>query len=195
MDSNGSTEACRIITADIDEIEKRGAVPDLAGYEPVLRDHARKLIGPRLRPILAPSDLMQETLLIAVRRLAEVSGRPSRQVLAWLLRTMRFRLMRFVRDHRTELAASADPATRAVEPSGGSTPVLSRLVREEMRATLLATIGLLEEQDRQILRWIYLEKRTTAEIAARLGRTESAVRGLHHRAIGHLRGLFEAHLP
>ena len=64
-----------------------------------------------------------------------------------------------------------------------------------MRATLLASIDLLEEQDRQILRWIYLEKRTTAEIAARLGRTESAVRGLHHRAVGHLRRQIEARLP
>ncbi len=191
----GPTEASRIVTTDVDEIAEKGVVLDLAGYEPVLRDHARKLIGPRLRPILAPSDLMQETLLIAVRRLAEVSGRPSRQVLAWLLRTMRFRLMRFVRDHRTELAASADSANQDVEPSGGSTPVLSRFVREELRTTLLATIELLDEQDRQILRWIYLEKRATAEIAARLGRTESAVRGLHHRAIGHLRLLFEAHLP
>ena len=192
---DGSGEAFHIITTDVDEIGARGPVPDLAGYEPLLRDRARRLIGPRLRPILAPSDLMQETLLIAVRRLAEVSGRPSRQVLAWLMRTMRFRLMRFVRDHRTELVAPADPATREVEPPAGSTPILSRLVREEMQATLLATIELLEEQDRQILRWIYLEKRTTAEIAASLGRTESAVRGLHHRAIGHLRRLFEDRLP
>ncbi len=179
----------------MDELDERGPVPDLAGYEPVLRDRARKLIGARLRPILAPSDLMQETLLIAVRRLAEVSGRPSRQVLAWLLRTMRFRLMRFVRDHRTELGTPTDPATQDFEPSSGSTPVLSRLVREEMRANLLAMIELLDEQDRQILRWIYIEKRETAEIASRLGRTESAVRGIHHRAIGHLRRLFEVHLP
>jgi RNA polymerase sigma factor (sigma-70 family) len=184
-----------MVTADLEESEASGSVPDLTGFEPVLRDRARRLIGPRLRPILAPSDLMQETLLIAVRRLSEVTGRPSRQVLAWLLRTMRFRLMRFVRDHRTELTIPADPATRDAEPSGDSTPVLSRLVREEMRATLLATMERLDEQDRQILRWIYLEKRATAEIAARLGRTESAVRGLHRRAIIHLRRLFEAQLP
>ena len=190
-----SWEAFHIITAHVDETEGGGPVRDLAGYEPALRDHARRWIGPRLRPILAPSDLMQETLLIAVRRLAEVSGRPSRLVLAWLLQTMRFRLMRFVRDHRTELATPADPTNRDVERPGGSTPILSRLVREEMRATLLATIERLEEQDREILRWIYLERQTTAEIAARLGRTESAVRGLHHRAVGRLRRLFEEHLP
>ena len=115
-------EAFPIVTADVDEIEERGPVPDLAGYEPALRDHARRLIGPRLRPILAPSDLMQETLLIAVRRLAEVSGRPSRLVLAWLLRTMRFRLMRFVRDHRTELATPADPTTPGCRAAGRLDP-------------------------------------------------------------------------
>src|SRR5690349_21797787 len=66
----------------------------LAGFEPVLRTQARRLIGPRLRKVLASSDLLQETLLIAVQRFATISGRPSPQVLAWLLRSMRFRLMR-----------------------------------------------------------------------------------------------------
>src|SRR5437763_923122 len=67
----------------------------LAVFEPVLRTQARRLIGPRLRPLLASSDLLQETLSIAVRRFAELSGRPARQVLAWLLRSMQFRLMRY----------------------------------------------------------------------------------------------------
>ena len=52
-------------------------------------------------------------VLIAVRRFAELSGRPPRQVLAWLLSTMRFRLMRYVRDHRAELAGEG-PELRAV---------------------------------------------------------------------------------
>src|SRR4051812_44136599 len=77
---------------------------EFAQFEPALRARARQLIGARLGRVLGPSDLIQETLLIAVRRFAALSGRPARQVLAWLLRSMRFRLMRYVRDHRDELA-------------------------------------------------------------------------------------------
>src|SRR5262249_448961 len=77
---------------------------ELARFEPVLRARARRLIGARLRPVLASSDLLQETLSLAVRRFAELSGRPARQVLAWLLRSMQFRVLRYVRDHRAELA-------------------------------------------------------------------------------------------
>ncbi|WP_435009442.1 RNA polymerase sigma factor [Tundrisphaera lichenicola] len=187
-----SIDAGKPVSSGDGEEPQRFVDPNLGQYEPALLDRARKLIGPKLRPLIAPSDLLQETLLIAVRRVAEVSGRPSRQVLAWLLQTMRFRLMRYVRDHRTELDTQAEPT---VEPVGDSTSVTSRLIQAELIETMLSRFELLPEADRKLLLWIYVERLDTAEIAARLGRTESAVRGLHHRAIGRLRGLFEAERP
>jgi RNA polymerase sigma-70 factor, ECF subfamily len=160
---------------------------ELARFEPLLRARARRLIGPRLRPVLASSDLLQETLSIAVRRFAELSGRPARQVLAWLLRSMQLRLMRHVRDHHEELSGRRgdSPAGELAAPT--STPALSRLVREEVREALRELIGTLPEPERRVIVLVYQERQPTAEIAAELGRSEGAVRALHQRAVRRLR--------
>jgi RNA polymerase sigma-70 factor (ECF subfamily) len=145
--------------------------------------------------MLASSDLLQETLSIAVRRFAELSGRPARQVLAWLLRSMQFRLMRYVRDHRDELAGRQG-ASAAGEPAArSSSPALSRMAREEIREALRERIGTLPEAERRVIVLLYEEKRSTAEIAAELGRSEGAVRALHQRAVRRLRQQFGERRP
>ena len=160
---------------------------ELARFEPILRARARRLIGERLRPVLAPSDLLQETLSIAVRRFAELSGRPPRQVLAWLLRSMQFRLMRYVRDHRDELAGHQGRSAAGELAARSSSAALSRMVREELRGALRELIEALPEAERRVILLLYQEKQTTAEIAAELGRSEGAVRALHQRAVRRLR--------
>jgi RNA polymerase sigma factor (sigma-70 family) len=140
--------------------------------------------------VLASSDLLQETLSIAVGRFAELSGRPARQVLAWLLRSMQFRLMRYVRDHRDELAGRQEGSAAGELAARSSSPALSRLVREEIREALRERIGTLPEAERRVVVLLYQEKRTTAEIAAELGRSEGAVRALHQRAVQRLRHQF-----
>jgi RNA polymerase sigma-70 factor (ECF subfamily) len=163
---------------------------ELARFEPALRARARRLIGARLRPVLASSDLLQETLSIAVRRFGELSGRPARQVLAWLLRSMQFCLMRYVRDHREELAGRQGGSAAGEPTAATSTPALSRLVREEVREALRELIDTLPEAERRVVVLLYQERRTMAEIAADLGRSEGAVRALHQRAVRRLRQQF-----
>lgn len=166
-----------------------GSQVDLAACEDALRARARRLVGPRLRRLVAPSDLLQDTMLIAVRRYAEISRMPPRQAMAWLSQTMRFRLLRRLRDARAELEGVESRGGLVPQVAADSTPPLSRLVRRELQAALLARIDELDELDRRVLRWIYVDRLETAAIAERLGRSESAVRGLHHRAIRRLRAL------
>lgn len=168
---------------------------DLARFEPVLRARACRLIGTRLRHVVGPSDLLQETLLIAVRRFAELSGRPARQVLAWLLSSMQLRLMRHVRDHRDELAGHAGNVAAGDLVARSSSPALGRMVRDEVLGTLQELIETLPEAERRVIVLLYREKRTTAEIAADLGRSEGAVRALHQRAVRRLRERFGDRLP
>jgi RNA polymerase sigma-70 factor (ECF subfamily) len=163
---------------------------ELARFEPVLRARARRLIGARLRHLLGSSDLLQDTLLIAVRRFEELSGRPPRQVLAWLLRSMQFRLMRYVRDHQDELTDKDGVITSSDVAARSSTPALSRMVREEIRGALRELVEMLPEVERRVIVLLYQEKRTTAEIAVELGRSEGAVRALHQRAVRRLRERF-----
>jgi RNA polymerase sigma factor (sigma-70 family) len=155
----------------------------LAEFEPALLARARRLIGPGIRHLIAPSDLLQETLLIAVRRFAELSGKPRRQVLSWLLSSMQYRLMRQVRDHRADLRREEFGTNEA----GGSSSPAGRLIREEVRESLRDLIDGLPEPEKRVVLRIYVDRRPTAEVAAELGRTEGAVRAIHQRAIRRLR--------
>src|SRR5262249_9491901 len=163
---------------------------ELARFEPILRARARRLIGARLRPVLASSDLLQGTLAIAVRRFPRPSGRPGRQALARLLRAVQCRLMRYVRDHRDELAGRQGGSAAGELAARSSSPALSRMVREEIREALRERIGTLPEAERRVIVLLYQEKRTTVEIAAELGQSEGAVRALHQRAVQRLRQQF-----
>ncbi|WP_435011405.1 RNA polymerase sigma factor [Tundrisphaera lichenicola] len=168
---------------------------ELAAIVPLLRSRAQRLIGKRLGQWVAPSDLVQETLLIAVRRFAEISGRPARQVLAWLLQTMQFRLMRYVRDHRDELVRPERDCGSRDEGARSSTAVLGRMVRSEVGGILFAQIETLPEAERRVVEILYRENRTTTEVAAELGRSEGAVRALHQRALRRLRVRFGVDRP
>lgn len=164
-----------------------GEADVLTRFEPALRARARRMIGVRLLRVVGPSDLLQETNLIAVRRFAELAGRPPREVLAWLLRTMQFRLMRHVRDHRAELAGKATGPGVEDLSAPSSAVALDRIVREEVREVLARRIDALPDPERVALVQIYQERRTTADVALELGRTEGAVRALHQRAVRRLR--------
>lgn len=169
--------------------------PDqLSAFIPQLRARAHGLIGPKLNPFVAPSDLLQETLLIAVRNFATVSGRPSRQVLAWLSQVMRHRLLRHLRKHRRELGGAVEGAPE-VEPNASPRAALSRLVLVELRGELLDAIAALPEPERAVIVAIYKERVGTAEVARRLGRTEGAVRAIHQRAVKRLRKKLEGWSP
>jgi RNA polymerase sigma-70 factor (ECF subfamily) len=164
----------------------RGDVDELATFMPQLRARARNLIGPKLRPLVGSSDLLQETLLAAVRDFAALSGRPGREILAWLNQAMMYRLLRNLRKHRRELEGERAIAP-ATEPFSRSREPLSHMVLEEMRDGVLIAIEALPELERIVMVALYKERRTIPEIAALLGKTDGAVRALHQRAVKRLR--------
>src|SRR3954471_13172782 len=121
-----------------------GDADELATFMPQLRAKARSLIGPRLRPLVGSSDLLQETLLAAARNLAALSGRPRREVLGWLNQVMLYRLPCFLRKHRREPAGEPAPAP-GTAPCARARQPLSHLVLEEVRAGVLAAIEALPD--------------------------------------------------
>ena len=165
---------------------RQGETDRLAAFVPQLRARAHGLIGPKLNQFVAPSDLLQETLLIAVRNFAAVSGRPSRQVLAWLSQVMHYRLLRHLRKHRREMERTVK-GLPGVEPHASSRAGISRLVLDELRGEILTAIDALPEPERAVTVALYKERVGTAEVAQRLGRTEGAVRAIHQRAVKRLR--------
>jgi RNA polymerase sigma-70 factor (ECF subfamily) len=192
---------------DSEQLLQRTAQGDQAARQQLLvRHQARllRLIGLRLDRRLAaridPSDVLQEALLEAVRRLPDYLLQRPLPFYPWLrqlaldrladlhrlhVRTQRRsvgREERLVLDEQSALELANRLLARDSSPS-------ARLQRSELRTRLEAALARLGERDREILVLRHLEQLSAAEIAAVLGIREGAVYTRHLRALERLRGL------
>jgi RNA polymerase sigma-70 factor (ECF subfamily) len=182
------------------------------GGDPAARDELLRRHRPRLRQLVAlrldrrlaaridPSDVVQEALAEAARKLAAYLRQRPLPFYPWLRRLALERVNRLYREHvragkrsvlREECAFGPLPDESALElidrlrRSGSS--VGSRLRREELRAYLQAALDRLTPADREVLVLRHVEQMDTGEVAAVLGITESAVKMRHLRAVDRLR--------
>jgi RNA polymerase sigma-70 factor (ECF subfamily) len=173
------------------------------------RDRLRRMIAARLDRRLAarldPSDVVQETLADAARRLPDYLRDRPLPFYPWLFRLAADRLARTHRDHvastvrgigREEridgLSRDEAIASRwADRLAAGETTPGRRLVREERRLLLAGAIERMDEADREILGLRYLDRLAFDEIAAVLEIGLSAAKMRHLRALDRLRRLLE----
>ena len=94
-------------------LDAEAAPRSLERYADYLRLLARLQIDPRLRSKLDPSDMVQQTLLVAYEKLSQFRGQSHAELAAWLrtilARTLAQATRRFVR-HRAERAGSLETA-------------------------------------------------------------------------------------
>jgi RNA polymerase sigma-70 factor (ECF subfamily) len=194
---------------DTEELIERVARGDGAARQQLLARHRarlRQMIAVRLdRRVAArvdPSDVVQEALADAARKLsAYVRERPL-PFYPWLRRLAWERLVKVHRRHlrtRRRNASREEPgvlnlpdesaaelAQRLV--SFGSSPS-RQLLRAELRERVRAALADLGERDREVLVLRYLEQLSTRDVAAVLGISEGAVKVRHLRALERLRRL------
>jgi RNA polymerase sigma-70 factor (ECF subfamily) len=203
--------------------------PDEPETEALIRDAARgderargqllechrqrlcRMVGLRLDRRLAPrldaSDIVQEALADAGRKLEDYLRNPPLPLYPWLHRLAAERL---AQAHRRHLAAQGRTVERE-QPGGlavaeesalqladrlvasGTSPSQG-LIREELRQQLRQALTLLPAIDREILVMCYLEGLSFAEIAAILDITEGAAKVRHVRALGRIRKLMDGNL-
>lgn len=169
-----------------------------------LRQMVQMRLDRRVTARVDPSDIVQEALVDAARKLdAYLRDRPL-PFYPWLHRLAAERL---AQAHRRNLGAQARTVAREQPggrlPSGDSAhPLVERLVdsgagpirrllREELRQGLGESLGRLGAKDREVLVMYYLEGLAFAEVAAILGITENAAKVRHFRALERLRKLME----
>lgn len=192
---------------DTDVLLTRISQGDADARQQLLQRHRtrlRQMIGLHLDRRLAgrvdPSDIVQETLADADRKLpAYVRVRPL-PFYPWL---RRLALERLSKAHRRHLhtdkrsAAREEPgilnlpdesavllASRLIDP--GSSPS-QQLLRAEQREQIQAALARLAPRDREVLLLRYLEELSTRDIAAVLDISEGAVKVRHLRALQRLR--------
>jgi RNA polymerase sigma-70 factor (ECF subfamily) len=154
----------------------------------------------RLNARVDPSDVVQEALAQADRRLDDYMRDRPLPFYPWL---RQFAWDGLGRAHREHVRADRRSVTRE-EPAGlpdeSALQLAERLIdsrggpsahvrREELRARVRATLARLPERDREVLVLRHLEQLTTAESAAVLGVSEGAVKMRALRAAQRLHDL------
>ena len=179
---------------------------DEAAREQLLVRHRARLrqmvalrLDRRLFARLDPSDVVQEALAEAARRLPDYLRDRPLPFYPWLRRLTADRLAVLYRRHvraanravgREEPPLPDESAQRLAErlcarPSAPS----ARLRRQERRDRVRSALAALPERDREVLVLRYLEELSVAEIAAVLELAESAVYARHLRALKRLKAI------
>jgi RNA polymerase sigma-70 factor, ECF subfamily len=165
----------------------------LDSFRPYIRVLVRALRDDRLRGKIDDSDLIQDALLEAHRHFAAFRGTTVAELVVWLrrivVRAANRTLRSFLHTGKRD-AARERPLGEEMDLVGGSDVSPSALaIRHEEAARMADALGRLPEDMQQVLLARHVDDLPHAAIAARLGRSEPAVRMLYLRALRCLREL------
>jgi RNA polymerase sigma-70 factor (ECF subfamily) len=194
---------------DTDELLNRSARGDVVARDELLVRHRPRLkqlvsyrMDRRLAARIDPSDVVQEVLAEAARRLPQYLHERPLPLYPWLRQLACDQLIVLYRRHvqaqrrsvsREEadfLALPEESACRLAERLADSASSPSkRLTRKEARQRVQTALRQLAAADREVLELRHLEQLSVAEVAAVLGINAAAARTRHLRALQRLRAL------
>lgn len=196
--------------AETEELLNRARDGDRGAVEELLtrhRESLRRLIALRLDAALArrvdASDIVQDAMLEASRRLDDYLKKPGMPFHLWLRNIGLDRLIDAHRRHRKAQRRSMDreqPMHAAAWAEQSSLDLLAALVdpeltpasaamREELRQRFEAALTELDDDDREVIRMRHLEQLSNKELAQAYGISEPAAAMRYIRAVRRLRGL------
>jgi RNA polymerase sigma-70 factor (ECF subfamily) len=170
----------------------------------VYRERLRRMVAIRLDQRLAarldPSDIVQEAMRDAFKRLGEYFASPEIAFYPWLRRIAWDRLMDMYRQHITaEKRSVLKEHVRAPELNDESMAELAhnlaansqnprqRAMLAELESRMMAALAQLKLEDRELLVLRYVEQLDVEEIANVLEISRTAVTSRHLRAVQRLR--------
>jgi RNA polymerase sigma-70 factor, ECF subfamily len=200
---------------DTDDLLRSAAAGDTVAIESLLERHRKRLrrmialrLDDRLTARVDASDVVQEALADAARKLADYARDRPLPFYPWLHRLAAERLAEVHRRHRRskarsvareEINAFAWPDSSAlliVDRLTANDPTPSHaLIREERSRHVHAALQGLPPIDREILMMHYLEELNFPEIAAILDIGEGAAKMRHLRALRRIRALMATNGP
>lgn len=146
---------------------------------------AEKLMSGAVRTEVTASDMVQQTLVAAIRDQAAFRGQTSQELRKWLVQILRHRIIDEARRVKLRKKLTESPnANLTVASTGLEMPsALSELVAQETLQTLLTAIECLEAQQQYIVRSRYIDSMTFEEIGQQLDLSHDAVRRQWLKAI------------
>ena len=137
-----------------------------------LVNQVRSRMGARVGARLEVDDIVQEALLTAYKSIERLEWRGEEAFYRWLASIAEHLLWRAARD------AGPIPLELDEEIDGGDSSVSRLLSREERRERLESALADLSPEHREVIVLTRLEGLRVADVAARLGHSENAVRKL-----------------
>jgi len=190
---------------DTNELLDRAAGGDASARQGLLQRHRERLVrmvavrlDGRVARRVDPSDVVQDALAVAHRRLDDYLDRRPVAFYPWLRQIAWETLVKCHQRHlagrrsvgREESAALSDQSVEELAgrlaAASGSGPS-ERAVRAELRQRVRSALAQLAETDREVLVLRYLEQLSTADAATVLGCTNGAVKVRLVRALRRLR--------
>jgi RNA polymerase sigma-70 factor (ECF subfamily) len=191
-----------------EELLRQASQGDDAARDRLLDRHRTQLcaavavrLDRRLLPRLDPSDVVQETLAEAARRLPDYLRQRPLPFYPWLRQLAQERLIDLHRRHIGAGKRSVQREERALPLPDESAAALAQrlfgsasspsagLRRDEVAGRVQAALAQLPERDRELLVLRHLEQLPTRDVAAVLGLSEGAVKMRLLRALERLRTL------
>ena len=187
------------------EEARRGEAEAVERLLTVHREPLRRMIGLRLDPALAvrvdASDIVQDVLLEAHRRLPDYLKNPVMPFHLWLRHMAKDHIIDAHRRHRQAQRRSLDreqPIVPAIMADHSSYELAGQLldpeltpaseaIRREMQRRLDAAIADLDEDDREIILLRHREQMANQDVARALGLNEAAASMRYLRAVRRLR--------
>lgn len=174
------------------------SAPDFERYRSYLRVLAEIHLGQQLRAKVDASDIVQISLLEAHQDWHKAKFGSEGELLAWLRTILAHNLSNEGRRYRAKgrdmsrerpLGGGIEHSSARLEQflaAQQSTPS-QQAVRNENATKLAAALSSLPDMQRQAVILKHFQKKSTAEIATELDRTEQAVAGLIKRGLQKLR--------
>lgn len=159
---------------------------------PLLLAQAAFRMGPELRRVCEPADLVHEAWLVLLPRLGTLpprDGRLTPVLLSFLSTTILNKLNHLLRRELRRKLTSAGNTDRDPldDLAGPNSEVISAIVRRERQCNVRELLDELPQQDREILVLRGIEQQPAADVATMLDLTNDAVYKRYSRALQRLR--------
>ena len=193
MTTPGSNEDHRLQTAQSESKDALAQMID--AYRDYLLRIASQELDSALKAKGGASDLVQETMLEAIRDFAQFQG-GKRELRAWLRQLLRNNLINFARRYKEtqvrpiseEIPLGAGSSNRPPPALMGEDPTPSQILMEKEQAEAVEkAVSRLPADYRQVILLRYREELSFEEISRIMGRSANAVEKLWLRAVERLR--------
>jgi len=173
--------------------DREAFTPLFQKYRPRLAVFVHYRLSPQLRAQIEIDDILQETLFKAYKEFEQFSYHGPGSFFRWLSRIAEHAIVDEARYHGREKRRAAEvvpfrsesnPA--GPEPADSQSPSRLFAQSENVRG-LMQKLDALPANYREVILLSKVEGLSTAEVAAKLGRTRDATALLLHRALKHLR--------